>query len=272
MKTMIKNECNRAFRNKWFYVTLIICLSMIIYDLMVEVIPTRHAMNIYLNTSSYPIPNVYNRWMELNNSTASKLLHFIFPLLACLPYSMSIYSDIKSKYAYNIFVRINKRKYFLTKLIVQFLVSFSVVLFTMVVSFLLTAAILPIGTPFAGCQTYYVGGPLHIFGSLFYKHPLIVCIFIMLVQSIIFALISCLAYTFAYILNNGIMVITSAFTVYFFENVISPVFGNNYTMFNYSHILRWNNEAMIKILIELIIIVIILAITYGVRSNAKDEI
>lgn len=271
MKTLMKNELDRALKNKWLYITFLVSLIIIIYDMYKVVIPTRKAMDIYINSWGYPIPNLYNRWMELcNSSTASKLFHFTFPLLVCIPYSASIYSDVESKYIYSIITKIDKKKYFLSKLITQFIVGVVIVMFTMVVSFALTAVVLPAGKPIPGLQ--YTANGNSIFGAFFYKHPLIVSILIMLLESVLFSLIGCLSYTFAYVLRNGVMVIVSAFTIYFFEEVITPLLGVKKPMIGCSYLINLTYNSLAVFIIEIIVVLAIIACTYFLRIRKKDEL
>ena len=271
MKILIKNELDRAFKNKWFYITLIVCLAIIIYDMCSVVIPTRNALDTYVEAGGYPIPNIYNRWMELNNlSVASKLLHFIFPLLVCIPYSMSIYTDVESGYIYNIILRIEKKKYFLAKLITQFITGFAVVMSVMTVSFILTSMLLPEGNPMPGLLYHY--GALNIFGRIFYKCPLLTVFLMILLESVLFGLISCLSYTFAYILKNGVMVLISAFTIYFFEEVVLPLLGINGSMMGCSFIYDLTYKNVGTLVIEIIILIAVIAGTYMLRIKKKDEI
>lgn len=271
MKILLKIELNRAFKNKWMYITLAVCLLAVLYDTVKIVIPTRNSMEFYINLWGYPIPNVYNRWMELNNlSTASRLLHFIFPLLICIPYSFSIYSDVEFKYIYNIIVRTDKKKYFLSKLITQFIVGFSVVMYTMIISFLITAELLPLGEPFSGLQ--YAASANCILGKLFYKSPLMSTVLIMFFESVVFSIIGCLSFTFAYLLRNGVMVIVSAFTIFFFQEVISPLMGLKSTMLECSYIIQLTFDSVYVFILEISVLLVVVICSYFIRRKKKDEL
>lgn len=274
MKILIKNELERAFKNKWFYITIFICFAICMYGIYTEVIPYRRNMDTYINVNvgkyQYPVPNLYHCWMELTgHSVVSKLLHFIFPILVCIPYAMSMYTDVDSKYSYSIFVRVEKKKYFLSKLIVQFIVGFTVVMFTMVISFLVTAAVMPAGTPFK-CLNYGKSN-IDVFGPLFFKAPLFVSVVVMFLQSVFFAIIGCLSYTFAYLLNNEIVVMISPFIIYFFENVVTQMF-DVMSLYGCSFFSRLNWECCCVMLVELAVITAIVVITYFMRSKKKDEL
>ena len=43
MKTLLKIELERAFRNKWFYITLLIELILVIVDVVTVALPVRRA-------------------------------------------------------------------------------------------------------------------------------------------------------------------------------------------------------------------------------------
>lgn len=270
MKILLKNELNRAFKNKWLLITLIVCLVIIVYDICVEIIPTRVALDGYINTWGYPVPNLYNRWMEMNNSTATRIFHLVFPLLVCIPYSVTLHSDIKTKYSYNIFIHADKKYYFLAKLITQFVVGFTVVMITLLTSFILTAAILPIGYPFPG-SSYLVSGN-SVMGKGFYEYPLLISLVVMIAEAIIFAIIGCVSFVFAYILDNGIVVMISPFTLYFFEAVIAPLIGINNRMMECTSVIKLTYDAILPFIVELTFMVVAVLIAYFIRIHKKDEL
>ena len=270
MKVLLKNELNRAFKNKWFLITLVICSMIIIYDICTEIIPTRKQLDIYVNTWGWPIPNIYNRWIELGFGTAKHMFHLVFPLLVCIPYAGTLYSDEKTKYTYSIFTRVNKRSYLLAKIIAQFAVGFATVMFALLTSFILTAAILPAGYPFPG-NTYQIGGN-NILGKAFFKYPLLISMVIIIAESIVFAVIGCVSFVFAYILDNGIVVMVSPFALYFFESVVWPLMGNYNSMMENSYILDLNYEAFLLLIVKLAVIVVIILISCLIRMHKKDEI
>ena len=148
MKTLLKIELERAFRNKWFYITLLIELILVIVDVVTVALPVRRAYEeFYIPLRDYQIPGAYCLWMVAHCSSVYKLLHLIFPLLISIPYTYTIYNDVKSNYIHNIACRISKKKYYMSKLITQFVVGMVVVAFCLLSSFILTAAVLPLEHP-----------------------------------------------------------------------------------------------------------------------------
>ena len=271
MKILLKNECDRAFKNKWFYITMFVCIAIVVYDFCMVALPTRLALeDVYIGMKDYQVPGVYSRWIEMNIGSSVKLIHFAFPLITCIPYAMSLYSDVKSKYIYNIITRVDKKKYFLTKIFVQFMVGFSVVAITLSLSFVLTAMVLPMEYPLISASVY-LSTPKCVLVELFTKCPLATTILAIFLESVIFGIINCIAYVFAYILDNGIVVVTSAFTVYFFIHIISQITGL-FGLMNCTRILMLNYSYVPELGIELLIIIGIVVLTYVLRSRAKDNI
>ena len=80
MKTLLKIELERAFRNKWFYITLLIELILVIVDVVTVALPVRRAYEeFYIPLRDYQIPGAYCLWMVAHCSSVYKLLHLIFP-------------------------------------------------------------------------------------------------------------------------------------------------------------------------------------------------
>ena len=101
MKTLLKIELERALKNKWFYITLLIELILVIVDVVTVALPARRAYeDIYIQFRDYQIPGAYCLWMVANCSSVYKLFHLIFPLLISIPYTYTIYNDVKSNYIY----------------------------------------------------------------------------------------------------------------------------------------------------------------------------
>ena len=142
MKALMKIELERAFKNKWFYVSVTITLLIVLMDIWQNVLPFRKNMEFWLNESDYQCPGLYLQWMEINLRAPSMIYHFIIPLLAALPYSMSIYTDAKTHYMNNIVTKIEKKKYYLSKLITQFISGGCIATLPLLCSFIVTAMLL----------------------------------------------------------------------------------------------------------------------------------
>ena len=185
MKNLFKNEMERALKNKGMIIALCVSMAIILLDIYQNAIGVRLHMSEYQKTYEYQTPGLYNRWIGISNSRYHMVLNFIFPILISLPYTISIYTDIKRNYINNVVTRIEKKYYFLTKMMVQFISSFLVVAIPLVLSFVITAMILPVEHPLKAAGSYSVRNS-SIFGELFYSSPFIYCIIVVLLDSIMY--------------------------------------------------------------------------------------
>lgn len=61
MKALMKIELERAFKNKWFYVSVSITLLIVLMDIWQNVLPIRKNMESWLNGSDYQCPGLYTQ-------------------------------------------------------------------------------------------------------------------------------------------------------------------------------------------------------------------
>ena len=150
MNKLIKIEMERAFKNKMLIISVVIGLVIVGFNIWNEIIPARKTLDKLLEMGKYSgiqLPGLYMKWMGVRPGSYVFLYYFIMPLLTALPYSISILMDVKKHYVNNIFTRIDKKKYYKAKLFAQFIVGGFVASFPLVISFVVTAMILPAFKP-----------------------------------------------------------------------------------------------------------------------------
>jgi len=274
MKQLIKIEFERAFKNKMFYISIIIGFVFMALHIYKYVIPYRPSTLLDLMTqypekmSTVQQPGLFMNWIDVYGREYSMVFHFILPILAALPYSMSIYLDVKKNYINNIAVRIEKKKYYMSKLITQFVVGGSVVTIPLAVSFIVTAMILPSIKPEA-CAGMYVLGNTSLFSYIFYFYPILFIVVLLIIDFIGFGLINCIAFVLAGIADNKFIVVLAPFILYFFDFVISSAFGK--APFSDMLTIRILRIVDLKYFIMYFILLILLSsISYFIRSRKKD--
>ena len=185
MKKLLKIELERALKNKWFYICLLIGFAIVAKDIYSVAYNTRKYYYLDVNDAVYQFPGTYCKWMVTNCSSMYKMLHLIFPLLISVPYSYTIYSDIKGCYVGNIISRTDKKLYYGSKLITQFITGFLIVFIILTTSFIATAAFLPLEHPTKASFTYGVHPDVRL-GRLFYTKPFLsACLYIILALTIL---------------------------------------------------------------------------------------
>ncbi len=270
MKALMKIELERAFKNKWFYISASITLLIVLMDIWQNVLPFRRNIEYWLSESNYnyQCPGLYLQWMEINLRAPSMIYHFIIPLLAALPYSMSIYTDVKTHYMNNIVTKIEKKKYYLSKLITQFISGGCIAILPLVCSFIVTAMILPAIHPVAATGQYPFS-KLEVFGDLFFYNPLLFVIVLLIIDFIGFGLINCIAYIFADLLDNKYMVALSPFIIYFLQYVVCSMIGRD-SMRTYLQVVHMRVKYLGDILLDFTVLVAVIVIAYMVRCKRKD--
>ena len=272
MKTLLKIELERAFRNKWFYITLLIELILVIVDVVTVALPVRRAYEeFYIPLRDYQIPGAYCLWMVAHCSSVYKLLHLIFPLLISIPYTYTIYNDVKSNYIHNIACRISKKKYYMSKLITQFVVGMVVVAFCLLSSFILTATVLPLEHPTLASAEYKFSNH-NVFSTIYYNHTFIAVILFIILESFVFGIIGCIGFVFAYLLNNVIMVMLSTFIIYYMDFILSNLFGRYGSLMAASKVAILYKGWEVGFVIELMIIVVAEVVMCIMQMNKKDII
>lgn len=268
MKKLLKIELERALKNKWFYICLLIGFAIVAKDIYSVAYNTRKYYYLDVNDAVYQFPGTYCKWMVTNCSSMYKMLHLIFPLLISVPYSYTIYSDIKGCYVGNIISRTDKKLYYGSKLITQFITGFLIVFIILTTSFIATAAFLPLEHPTKASFTYGVHPDVRL-GRLFYTKPFLsACLYIIL-EALTFGVIGCISFVFAYILTNGIIVMLSPFIIYYAEFVIGSALNRPY-MSAMSRIGLLKSNYIVPLCMELAVLVIIIGVSYIVRVKKKD--
>lgn len=275
MKKMMKIELERAFRSKMFIISILIGLCIVAFDIANNVIPQRQSIDEFIAMGEeyyrgIQLPGLYMQWMGVRPGSYIFLYYFIMPLIAALPYSVSIIMDVKKHYINNIFTRINKREYYKAKLLTQFITGGLVAVVPLIVSYIVTAMILPAYKPLV-VTGQYIFRENNIVGRLFYSNPFAVVIIVFLAVFTGFGLINCIAYIFADLVNNRFMVALTPFIAYFFMYVMCSV-ANRIAPMQYIGVINIKYSEIGYVIADIAILIVLIILSYVVRSRRKDEI
>lgn len=210
------------------------------------------------------------KWMGVRPGSYVFLYYFIMPLLTALPYSISILMDVKKHYVNNIFTRIDKKKYYKAKLFAQFIVGGFVASFPLVISFVVTAMILPAFKP-ESVSSQFNFSKLSVFGDLFFEAPFAMAVIVFLFAFVGFGLINCIAYIFADLVNNRFMVALTPFMMYFFYYIVCSSIGRDGPM-EYLTASKLRYSELKFMIIDMVMLIVLITVSYFVRSRRKDAI
>jgi len=279
LKTLIRIELERAFKNKMFFASVFISIAIVIYHLILYVIPMRAITIPYLlkifETSPLKVdmlPGVYSEWIAMNQNAAREILFVILPLIAAVPYGISLFLDEKNNYINNIAVRTNKRNYYIAKAIVLFLSGGAIAAIPLIVSFLANAVILPFDSPipYSGAYMVFV---TYIFGDVFYSNPLIYIIIYIIWVFVGFGLLNTFCFVAVYIMENRFAVLMAPFIIYFTSYVILNIAGSSITApWSYLQMNRLKIDDIWQVCIQVGIFIIIIGLAIKIKCSKKKDV
>lgn len=232
MKRLLKIEMERAFHSSLFVLAVLIGMGIFAVHIYQIVLPDAvFIRNIDWNDevflkvySGMQLPNLYTDYMEIFGGSFSILYHFILPVLTGLPYAYTLFTDAKYHYMDQLILRGGQKEYYRAKLFVQFLIGGCVAVLPMILSFAVTAVLLPATRPELISPTCIIYGA-SVLGELFYRHPLVYVIILWVIDFAGFGIISCLSYVFCELMENRFMVALVPFVLYFCQYVVCSAFG-----------------------------------------------
>ncbi len=170
----IKFELYRAFHSRTFLVSLLIgnvicALDLISFYIMVG------------QSGRYLVQS----WIGTDYLFAYNQMFFILlPVLACLPYGGSLYTDIKTGYDKNICVKTSRLNYAFAKSVSVFLSGFASVCLPLAMNLFIAAGMYPNYIPERLNATSIPLDDVYLFAAIFDKHPAVYCLIYILIDSL----------------------------------------------------------------------------------------
>jgi len=213
---MIAVELKRAFANKLFVAALAIGVALAIAQVVTVAVPyglgSVGAFQRAGAKGCYP-NSLFSSWMGATSySIWSVLYFFVLPLIICLPYADSLYTDVKSGYVANVATRGGIGCYFRAKVLAVFLTAGTVGVVPQLVNLLGAALFVPILQPEPTAGLFSVP-PSAMLADLFYSSPWLYIAFFMALCFVVCGLVACACLVFSYLVSNRFMVLIGPFLV-----------------------------------------------------------
>jgi len=268
MKQILKNEFERALKNKLILVSLIIGLGITVSHFILNVLPFYN--NFYPEGAPYML-TAFHKWMGgEDNNVQPTLYYLVVPIIISLPYLGTIKSDSESGYIKNVFTRIGKKQYYISKYIVTFVTAGVLSVIPLIVNFLLTAMILPATIPQSSTSLYPIFS-YHMMGDLFYEKPYAYLGIYIIIDLIYFGLLTTIGLTVSYISDNKFVVTLSPFILYLIVYAVTMVTGKDqYCPFGFLRPSQPVVSNIVIIGIEMIILLILGGGVFLYVGNKKE--
>ena len=219
MKAIYTNEIKRAFNTIGMKLALLVGCALSIWHVITVIMPISEGQNYELSANAiddlYVPISLFSTWMgnELF-PIQSYIFYLILPLLAVLPFGSSFFEDIKSGYIINVCTRVEKKIYFKAKYLAVFLSGGVAVVAPLLLNLVLSSMFMPAFIPDNG--TVGTISPTTIAYEVFFTHPLIYVLMLIVIDFIFAGVIATLALSYTYFTEHRFGVMIVPFVFYFF--------------------------------------------------------
>ena len=163
MCSVLKLELKKAFKNKFFWISVVLgCL--------ITLLSFEHMVNMYYEGMSaisgnstdiiydphIGINTVFNCWIGGEPfSLGSSIYFFVFPLLIALPYGWSYSEERKCGYRRMMITKTGKKKYYCAKYVAVFLSGGVAMVLPLIFNFWMTLLVVPAILPDVTMNMFY---------------------------------------------------------------------------------------------------------------------
>jgi len=278
MRAILNIEISRAFRCRNFIVAVILGSTITMVHFLLHTLPMAVPQGVTAQNYSglYP-PTVFNEWIGGQGLFLTATLYFfLFPLIATIPYGDSYYTEKKAGYQKNIFLRINKKYYFISKYIATFLSAGTAITIPLLLDLMITMTVVPSVLPDINAPVFLMNSS-NMWSSLFYTFPYCYIFYYLLLDFVFAGLFATISLVSSLWMSNHLGVLLAPFLfylfVYFILNFMSIYFPllntlNPVAIVNPTPLV--NHITFIPVLLELILLFCITFLVYikeGVRSE-----
>lgn len=272
MKNIFKTEMKRGFLNRSFLISIGIGLAIAIAHVIMSVIPSLKQLDNYLYGKGEDPYSIFNKWIggEIY-SIHGPLFRTLLPIIAAIPYADSLFTDKKNGYCKNLFVRVDKVKYYISKYVAVFLTAGAAVVIPLIFNFYLTSLFMPAITPSASSMSYSIFDNC-MWSNIFYTNPYLYVFLYLILVFIFSGIIATSALAMSYFVNNRFAVLISPFVLYIVGNfILSYIDLNKYSPKNFLSISQGIPASLNVIIVEGICLFLLFGIIYYVGGR-KDEL
>ena len=207
---VLREELRRALFSGRFFVALAVGIVIAVAHVVLFVVPESQNQEMYIELVQHPM-TAYGRWMGGWAETMFPFLFFyLLPLLCCLPFSDSFWSDAKSGWDRQVVARSSRSVYLLSKAAACSVAAIVIALVPLALNLYLTALFLPIFQPEPSASIYPIAS-YHMWSDIFYTNVLAYCGLYGLLIAVTASLLACLPLALTYFVKNGFVLTCSSF-------------------------------------------------------------
>lgn len=287
MKNLLKLELKKAFCNTWFAICLMIgtflvcisaCQTAIAYygdDGVAALFEYRINNNIMLREGPEAV-TLYNRWLGARSDLGAVVFFYLVPLLAVLPCGWNISVEINGGYLKAVVPRVGRKKYFSAKLLAAFISGGTAVASMMLLSLIVTAALVPAVKPHPYNNMYYWVYHGDLFSSVAFSHPLAYALIYVIIDFLFAGLFACLSLVVALYSERHIAALVIPYIVVILcdaaHNFLNYICYVEISPLNLMCSLPPLSAAKPYIVIGWFVLYLAVILVFGLRKGVKKEI
>ena len=229
MCSVLKLELKKAFKNKFFWISVVLgCL--------ITLLSFEHMVNMYYEGMSaisgnstdiiydphIGINTVFNCWIGGEPfSLGSSIYFFVFPLLIALPYGWSYSEERKCGYRRMMITKTGKKKYYCAKYVAVFLSGGVAMVLPLIFNFWMTLLVVPAILPDVTMNMFYgvFGGSF--LAELYYTVPFLYVAIYLFIDFVYCGFLICICMAVSGIVRQKWGVVLIPFLLLLFVHVIT---------------------------------------------------
>lgn len=229
MCSVLKLELKKAFKNKFFWISVVLgCL--------ITLLSFEHMVNMYYEGMSaisgnstdiiydphIGINTVFNCWIGGEPfSLGSSIYFFVFPLLIALPYGWSYSEERKYGYRRMMITKTGKKKYYCAKYVAVFLSGGVAMVLPLIFNFWMTLLVVPAILPDVTMNMFYgvFGGSF--LAELYYTVPFLYVAIYLFIDFVYCGFLVCICMAVSGIVRQKWGVVLIPFLLLLFVHVIT---------------------------------------------------
>ncbi|MDD5799843.1 MAG: hypothetical protein PUD09_04275 [Coriobacteriales bacterium] len=242
MRRVLLIELNKALRNKWFVIALLAAVCICMASATIQMgWDTQSWGVIDSEFTGLSTLGSYGKWILARWDIAAEIFFLILPLLAIIPYSTSLRTELISGVYGQMVTRSGRGRYLFTKGFAAFSAGFLVAAIPLLVNFVVLSMLCPAYVPEALDNLYFGITPNTLFSGLFFGNPLAFVIVNTLLDGVLCGSWALLVLAFSAIIDNRVVLLAGSFLLTlgarYLNAVVFAAFGVQGFCFNLSELL-----------------------------------
>jgi hypothetical protein len=275
VSAVIKFELRRAFANRLFVLALSIGVLIVLSHIIGAIpqsIQAQEMFDLIIAKGGYP-ESLFNHWIGGRGDILQATLYFfILPLLVCIPFADTLFTDRRDGYARNVVTRVPQRHYYVAKTLSVFLAAAVVAVIPLILDLFLTAMLFPAVIPVPAAGTFPIF-EFSMWSDLYYSAHFLYIVCYLALIALFSGLIATIALVFTYLVTNRFLVLLAPFILCVFADFMLNSLGGWWFQFSPISFLRPDQPGAASFLViaaEFIVLAALIMAFIAVRAR-RDE-